>query len=42
MNNFLNFMRESVTNYHACLNIEKILIKNNFIKLEKFLNFVID
>lgn len=42
MNNFLNFMRESVTNYHACLNIEKILIKNNFIKLEENIYWKLD
>ena len=35
MNNFLNFMRESVSNYHACLNIENILKANNYIKLEE-------
>ena len=34
MLNFLNFMRESVSNYHACLNIEEILIKANYQKLE--------
>ena len=35
MNNFLYFMRESVSNYHACLNIEKILKDNNYVKLEE-------
>lgn len=35
MLNFLNFMRESVSNFHAASLIEEILLKNDFHKLEE-------
>ncbi|MBR4495514.1 MAG: hypothetical protein IKP12_00090, partial [Acholeplasmatales bacterium] len=33
INEFLNYLNKSKTAFHACKNIEDILLKNNFIKL---------
>ena len=35
MRNFLDFIKESPTMFHAAKNIEKLLINNNFIKLNE-------